>query len=240
MRKTEDLLGLLIKTGAGSRRKIAAAIMQGRVTVNGVEATNLRQPVDSRSDDIVLDGTAVNPRKEKHIYLVLNKPPGVLSTVNDDRGRKTVMDFVPEKYRRYRLYPAGRLDKDTTGLLLLTNDGDMTSRLTHPRYRHEKEYHVILDRELTVDEIKKLEQGIELYDGTTAPAKVSKITGKVRFGYSLVIHEGRKRQVRRMFSALGCGVLTLKRVRLGKMNLGNLKEGEVREIPQREAGKLLT
>jgi 23S rRNA pseudouridine2605 synthase len=240
MSEQEDLLGVLLGAGAGSRRKIAAAIMQGRVMLNGVEATGLRQPVDSRRDTITVDGVEIRLQKEKHVYLVMNKPVDVLSTVSDDRGRKTVMDFIPEKYRQYRLYPAGRLDRDTTGLLLLTNDGDLTNRLTHPRFEHEKEYHVVPGRELINDDIRKIESGIELFDGVTSPAKISKIDGMPDFTYSLIIHEGRKRQVRRMFTALGCRVVSLKRVRLGGLKLGDLKEGEVQEIPGKEIRKYLT
>jgi len=234
----EDLLKVLTGAGVGSRRKVAAAIMEGRVTVNGKVAENLRQPVDSRKDRITFDGVEINPVTEEHVYLVLNKPPEVLSTVSDDRGRKTVTDFIPEKYRHLRLYPAGRLDKDSTGLLLMTNDGELTNRLTHPRYNHEKEYLVALDREITTEESNRLEKGIVLEDGITAPAKVSKLKGNPGYVYSVVIHEGRKRQVRRMFETLGCRVLGLARIRIGGLNLGDLKEGEIREIPAAEIRKM--
>jgi 23S rRNA pseudouridine2605 synthase len=230
MIEKENLLGVLIKSGTDSRRKLAAAIMEGRVTVNGVEANGLRQPVDSRKDRILVDGKEIRLVREKLVYLILNKPPDVLSTVTDDRGRKTVTDIIPEIYRQYRLYPAGRLDIDTTGLLLLTNDGELTNKLTHPRYEHEKEYLAVLDKALTPDEIKKLEDGIELYDGKTSPAKVARTDDSKIIGYSIVIHEGKKHQVKRMFMSLGRRVLRLKRIRLGKLVLGNLKEGEVREI----------
>ncbi|UCC16040.1 MAG: rRNA pseudouridine synthase [Dehalococcoidales bacterium] len=238
MSEKEDLLRVLTGAGVGSRRKIAAAIIEGRVTVNDRVAENLREPVDSRKDRIAIDGLAINVVKERHVYLVLNKPPDVVSTVSDDRGRKTVIDYIPEKYRHLRLYPAGRLDKDTTGLLLMTNDGELTNRLTHPRYRHDKEYLVPLDREITSDEKNRLEKGIVLEDGKTAPAKVTKIEGNREHIYSVVIHEGRKRQVRRMLESLGCRVLGLKRIRIGGLTLGDLKEGEVREIPAAEIRKI--
>jgi len=212
--------------------------MEGRVTVNGKIAENLRQPVDSRKDRIMIDGVEINLVKEKHVYLVLNKPPDVLSTVSDDRGRKTAVDFIPENYRHLRLYPAGRLDKDTTGLLLLTNDGELTNRLTHPRYRHDKEYLVTLDREMTQDEKYRLEKGIVLEDGITAPAKVSKGKDNQDYTYSVVIHEGRKRQVRRMFESLGCRVFGLRRIRIGGLTLGDLKEGEIKETPAAEIRKI--
>ena len=238
MSEQVDLLRVLIGTGAGSRRKVAAAIMEGRVTVNGKVAENLRQPVNSRKDRITIDGVEIKLEKEKHVYLMLNKPPDVLSTVSDDRGRKTVTDFIPEKYRNIRLYPAGRLDKDTTGLLLMTNDGEMTNRLTHPRYKLDKEYLAMLDREVTPEEKKRLEKGIVLEDGVTTPAKVSKTGDEREFIYSVVIHEGRKRQVRRMFEALGCRVLGLQRIRIGRLNLGDIREGEVAEIPAKEIRKI--
>ena len=238
MSEKEDLLRVLTGAGVGSRRKIAAAIIEGRVTVNGKVAENLRQPVDTRKDRIALDGTEITLAKEEHVYLLLNKPPDVLSTVSDDRGRKTAIDYVPEKYRHLRLYPVGRLDKDSTGLLLLTNDGELTNRLTHPRYRHDKEYLVTLDREITPDEKNRLEKGIVLEDGITAPAKVSKLKDNLEFVYSVVIHEGRKRQVRRMFESFGCHVFGLQRIRIGRLNLGDLKEGEVKEIPAAEIRKI--
>lgn len=238
MGEKDDLLRVLTGAGVGSRRKIAAAIMEGRVMVNGKVAKNLRQPVDSRKDQITIDGVEIKLAREQHVYLLLNKPPEVLSTVSDDRGRKTVVDLLPKKYRHLRLYPAGRLDKDTTGLLLMTNDGELTNRLTHPRYRHEKEYLVTLDREITPDEKNRLEKGIVLEEGMTAPAKVSRIKDDQEYTYSLIIHEGRKRQVRRMFETLGCRVFSLRRIRIGRLNLGDLKEGEVREIQAAEIRKL--
>lgn len=238
MNEKEDLLRVLTGAGVGSRRKVAAAIMEGRVIVNGKVAENLRQPVNSRKDRISIDGVGINLAKERYVYLILNKPLDVLSTVSDDRGRKTAVDLIPEKYRNLRLYPAGRLDKDTTGLLLMTNDGELTNRLTHPRYKYDKEYLVTLDREITPEEISRLEKGIVLEDGMTAPAKVSKMKDSQEHTFSVIIHEGRKRQVRRMFETLGCRVSGLRRIRIGGLNLGNLNEGEVREIPAAEIRKI--
>ncbi|MFC1900198.1 pseudouridine synthase [Chloroflexota bacterium] len=230
----ENLLGVLIEAGIGSRRKLAAAIMQGKVTVNGTIATNLRHPVDSRKDTIAVNGKVIGIKQEQHVYLMLNKPEGVLSTVSDERGRKTVTDLIPEKYRDLRLYPAGRLDKDTKGLLLLTNDGEFTNRITHPRYENEKEYYIRIYGEVKVADIKKLEKGIEIDGSMTSPAVVKEIRDAPNYNYSITIHEGRKRQVRRMFLHLGYRPLALKRVRIGNLTLGNLKEGEVRELSRRE------
>ena len=230
MKQKDTLLGVLLKAGAGSRRKVAAAIMEGRVTVNGRVVDSLRFALDPEKDIIALDGKEIKTESERPVYLMLNKPAGMLSTVRDERGRMTVMDLVPEKYRKMRLYPAGRLDKDTTGLLLLTNDGELTHRLTHPSFENEKEYYVNIDGRLTDEDIRSLEEGVELEEGITSPAKVRELENELPYNYSIIIHEGRKRQVRRMFAALGYFTIALKRVRIGKLMLGDLKEGEVREI----------
>jgi len=232
------LLKLLTETGIGSRRKMADAIRNGRVTVNGQVAEDFRLPVNVKTDRVQLDNHPVILAVEKPVCLMLNKPQGLLSTTEDERGGRTVLDILPEKYRRLRLYPVGRLDKDTTGLLLLTNDGDLTNRLTHPRYEHEKEYLIQIAEKLIPVEKQKLERGILLDDGMTSPAKIREVTVKP-YNYSLTIHEGRKRQVRRMFARLGYRVLALKRVRTGNLTLGDLKDGEVRELTAREIALLL-
>ena len=223
----QTLLKALTRAGIASRRKMAEAIKAERVTVNGQIAADFNQPIDPENDEIKLDGRLVTIQAQEYVYLMLNKPKGVLSTVSDERGRRTVIDLLPQKYRQMRLYPVGRLDMDSTGLILLTNDGDLAHRLTHPSYEHEKEYHVRIRGELAEDDIKKLEKGIRLEDGMTAPAGVEKLGGS---RYGITIHEGRKRQVRRMFEALGHPVLELKRVRLGDLKLGDLEEGGVREV----------
>jgi 23S rRNA pseudouridine2605 synthase len=217
---------------------MADAIREGRVTVNGKTAEDFRQPVDPRADRVTLDGRPLAARPEKPLCLMLNKPAGVLSTTGDERGGTTVLDILPGRYRRLRLYPVGRLDKDTTGLLLLTNDGDLTNQLTHPRYEHEREYLVRVDGTLSAAEKARLERGIMLDDGMTSRARVKDVGGKA-FNYSITIHEGRKRQVRRMLARLGHGVRALKRVRIGNLLLGDLKEGEVRELTGREIARLL-
>ena len=150
------------------------------------------------------------------------------------------MDILPEKYRRLRVYPAGRLDKNSTGLLLLTNDGELTYQLTHPRFQHEKEYLVQLDRRLEPGGKRKLEQGLELEDGMTHPAPVREVKGLSAFNYSITIHEGRKRQVRRMFDRLGHRVLALKRIRIGNLSLGDLLEGKTSELSKKEIQSLLS
>ena len=236
---TKPLLKTLTEAGVGSRRRMADAIKQGKVEVNGKVAESFNHPVDVAKDRVSINGQAVNLKPDEIICLMLNKPEDVVSTVSDEKGRRTVLDILPPKYRKLRLYPAGRLDIDTTGLLLLTNDGDLTYRLTHPRFEHEKEYLVHIRGILKQDDIKKLKHGILLEDGVTHPARVKTSTSSPPFNYSITIHEGRKRQVRRMFERLGHPVLALKRVRIGKLSLGNLKEGEARRLNPPEIKSLL-
>lgn len=235
---TKPLLKALSEAGIGSRRWLADAIKQGRVKVNGEIAEDFRQPVNVETDHISISGQPIDLKPRQLVYLILNKPQGIMSTTSDERGRRTVLDILPEKYRHLRLYPVGRLDKDSTGLLLLTNDGELTNQLTHPRFEHEKEYLVSIGERLKPDEKRKLEQGIELDDGPTYPAAVKEIEAPP-FNYSITIHEGRKRQVRRMFDSLGHPVLALKRVRLGNLYLDKLKEGELRELSAKEVKALL-
>ena len=229
----QPLLKALTGAGVGSRRRISAAIKEGRVEVNGDTATGFNYPVDLQKDSIMLDGRVVDIKAQPFVYLVLNKPAGILSTVKDELGRQTVIDLLPQKYKKLRLYPVGRLDKDSTGLILLTNDGDLAHRLTHPSFEHEKEYLVKIRGLLKKNDVQRLEQGIKLEDGKTAPARVKKL-GESGYNYSITVHEGKKRQLRRMFEAVGHHVIGLKRVRMGNLKLGDLKEGEVREV-----GKML-
>jgi len=229
--KTDSVLKLLTGAGLGSRRRMADAIREGRVTLNGSVVADFRQPV-SPADQLLLDGSPVSPRL-KPVYLLMNKPAGVLTTTGDQRRRRTVLDLLPAKYRLPGLFPVGRLDRESSGLLLLTNDGELTYRLTHPRFEHQKEYLVQTDRRLQPGEMAKLAAGISLEDGLTAPAAVREVSA-LSFHYAITIHEGKNRQVRRMFAALGYRVLALKRVRMGSLRLGALKEGEVRELRQQE------
>jgi 23S rRNA pseudouridine2605 synthase len=236
--ENKTLLRLLIDSGFGSRREVAALILQGRISVNGTTVDNLKFPVSGK-DLVALDGKPARLESRQSVVLLMNKPEGVLSTTSDERGRKTVVDLLPDKYRRLGLYPAGRLDKDTTGLLLLTNDGELTYKITHPKFEFEKEYLVSIKDELTPEERQRLEQGIRIEEGITSPAVVKKIAGTTLYNYSITLHEGKKRQVRRMFEALGHPVSSLKRARVGSLTLGNLKEGEVRELTSSEINKIV-
>lgn len=234
----KPLLKALAEAGIGPRRWLADAIRQGKVKVNGQLAEDFRCPVDVETDRISLNGQPVDLRPRQLVYLILNKPKGVMSTTSDERGRRTVMDILSDKYRHQRLYPVGRLDKDSTGLLLLTNDGELTHRLTHPRFEREKEYLVSISARLRPGEKRELERGIELEDGLTHPAIVREVEVPP-FNYSITIHEGRKRQVRRMFDSIGHRVQALKRIRMGNLRLGNLREGEIRELSAQEVRSLL-
>lgn len=230
---SESVIKLLTSSGCGSRRQMTAAIKQGRVAVNGRTIESFNHPVDILKDTVSLDGKKLVFDKEPRIYLMLNKPEGALSTTESERGEVTVIDLLPPEYQGKRLYPVGRLDKDSTGLLLLTNDGDLTFHLTHPRFQQKKEYLVKIEGQLTPDEISKLEKGIELEDGKTSPARVRPVSSN-GYNYAVTIHEGRKRQIRRMFASLGYRVLELKRVRLGPLRLGDLEEGETRHLTATE------
>ena len=233
------LLKALAEAGVGSRRWITDAIKNGRVEVNGEPIENFRHPVNPETDRVSVQGKLVDLKPRQVVYLMVNKPAGIITTTSDERGRRTVLDILPEKYRHLRLYPVGRLDKDSTGLLLLTNDGDITYKLTHPKFEHEKEYLIHIDGRIKPDERRKLEEGFELEDGMTHPVAVKEIKSQPPFNYSMTMHEGRKRQVRRMLESLGYRVLALKRIRMGNLNLGNLKEGTVRELAPAEVRALL-
>lgn len=237
--KSESLLKVLTGAGTGSRRRMAEAIKHDRVLVNGQVVEDFRHPVNIETDLVVVDGRKINLKPEPVVTLLLHKPAGVLSTARDERGRRTVIDLLPGEYRRRRLYPVGRLDKDSTGLLLLTNDGELAYQLTHPRFEIEKEYLLHIADDLKSEAKRRLETGIRLEDGMTHPAKVKKVTSRPPFNYSLAIHEGRKRQVRRMLESLGHHVIALKRTRMGNLKLGDLPEGNLRELTARERRALL-
>ena len=181
------VLKALVLAGCGSRRAMAEAIKQGRIALNGVTVASFKQEIDGTRDVLTLDGKPVTIRQVEHVYLMLNKPVGVLSTTRDERGRQTVIDLLPPEYRDRSLHPVGRLDMDSSGLLLLTDDGALTNRLTHPSFEKEKEYVVTLDRELQIEDKIRFEQGLELEDGPTWPTTVrqSSLESKT---YYVVLH----------------------------------------------------
>jgi len=235
----KTLLKVLTEAGLGSRRKMTEAIKSGKVKVNDTTAENFRQPVNIKTDRIIFDGHPVTLKAEQIVYLMLNKPEGLLCTTSDERGRRTILDILPEKYRHLRLYPVGRLDMDSTGLLILTNDGSLTYQLTHPKFEHQKEYVVQIEGTLQPREKQNLERGVKLEDGITAPSLIKEVRSTPPYNYSLTIHEGKKRQIRRMFAHLGYRVLALKRIRMGSLTLGNLKESQTRQLTAREVKSLL-
>lgn len=218
----ERLQKVLAATGWGSRRSCEELIAEGRVTVNG-EVAQLGRRVDPETDRIEVDGAPVGV-KPGLVYYLLNKPTGVITTAKDTHGRRTVVDLVPSEPR---VFPVGRLDVDTEGLLLLTNDGDLAHRITHPSHGVAKEYLVHVRGRVSPGELRQLREGVELDDGPTAPAEASQPQpGVVR----LTIHEGRNRQVRRMCDAIGHPVLRLVRTRIGPITDRSLRPGDYREL----------
>lgn len=221
---------VLAVRGFGSRRVVEEMIEDGRVVVNG-EVARLGRRVDVEVDLVEVDGVRVGVAPDLTYYL-LNKPKGVVTTAADTHDRPIVTDIVPDEPR---VYPVGRLDLDTEGLLLITNDGDLTHRLTHPSFGVEKEYLVEVDQEMSRGHLRRLREGVDLDDGVTAPAKASHVSPQV---IKLTIHEGRNRQVRRMCGALGFKVTRLVRVRIGALADRSLAPGEWRELTLDEIRKL--
>jgi 23S rRNA pseudouridine2605 synthase len=240
----ERLARFLAHAGIASRRHAEELIASGRVRVNEVVVTTQGTRIDPLRDTITVDGKPVTAPTQ-YVYVLLHKPVGYLTTASDPQGRPTVMDLLPEKLRRLRVYPVGRLDTDTSGLLLLTNDGEFALHITHPRYSLEKYYHALVQGCPTVREVAMLRSGVEFTEDngqhhTSAPAKVRILRQEgANCWLSLVIHEGRKRQVRRMLFAVGHRVLELKRVGIGSLELGNLPLGKWRYLSDEEVKRLL-
>lgn len=225
----ERLQKILSRAGVASRRKAEDLIRGGRVTVNGRIAALGDRALPS--DDVRVDGQHVSRRAE-HVTFLLNKPPGVVSTARDDRGRRTVLDLLPDLPG---LHPVGRLDMDSEGLLLVTTDGDLTLRLTHPRYGHEKEYRLwCVQGTVEPSALAALASGVELDDGPARAAIVTAAEG----GCVLVLTEGRNRQARRMLEAVGYRVSRLQRIRQGPLQLGTLPSGRYRRLTEREVARL--
>ena len=226
----DRLQKVLALAGFGSRRVCEDLISEGRVKVNG-EVAILGRRVETADDVVEVDGVAIGVAPGL-VYYLLNKPRGVVSTASDPQGRPIVVDLVPSEPR---VYPVGRLDFDTEGLLLLTNDGPLTHRLTHPSFGVEKEYLAEVSGVPARGTLRILREGVELEDGVTAPAKVSEVSpGLIK----LVIHEGRNRQVRRMCEAVGHPVQRLVRTRIGPLRDGALAPGDWRELGQDEVRSL--
>jgi 23S rRNA pseudouridine2605 synthase len=221
----------LADAGVASRRASEEIVRQGRVTVNGQPVTDPARDVE-REASVAVDGRPVEPPTQRVVYMV-NKPAGVVSTARDPQNRPTVVALVPADTR---LYPVGRLDADTTGLILLTNDGPLAHRLTHPRFQVPKTYRAVVgNAPVRTPALRSLRQGIRLDDGPTAPAEARLIRPDT---IELTIREGRKHQVRRMCEAVGHPVRSLERVRFGSLELGGLPRGRSRQLSQAEVGAL--
>ena len=221
----------LAGSGIASRRKAEQYILDGYVTVNGEIIRTLGTKADTEKDIVCLKGQRINIIKEK-IYIMLNKPIGVVTTVTDPFGRKTVMDFLPKEHR---LFPVGRLDYNTSGLLLFTNDGEFARKLTHPSSMVSKTYIAALKHELSQESLTAFKEGIPIDGRLTAPASIELIKNNK---YLIKIHEGRNRQIRKMCEYLGNPVISLKRTAIGNIKLGKLKSGEWRYLTAGEIGML--
>ena len=234
----QRLQKVLAAAGVGSRRHCEALIATGRVAVDGEIVTQLGTKVDPDMAKIAVDGKPLQGSSEK-VHILLNKPVGYTCTRFDPHAKHTVIELVPESGAF--LYPVGRLDVNTSGLLILTNDGDLANLLTHPSHRVEKTYTAVVRGRVSARALRDLEKGVALEDGVTAPAQARLISysrDRDSSTVELTIHEGRKRQVRRMLETVGHRVLQLTRVRMGTLVLGGLREGQSRRLTKKEVSEL--
>lgn len=221
----------LATAGIASRRVCEQYILEGRVKVNGETVTELGRKVEN-NDKVVFDNKLVQ-LNNNYVYYLLNKPTGYVTTVKDEKQRPTVMDLI--KDTKNRVFPVGRLDYNTSGLLILTNDGQLTYELTHPKHNINKIYQVKVKGKVTQKELVRLSEGVFIDGRKTAPAKVERIKeNQASTVLSITIHEGRNRQIRKMCEAVNHEVLTLKRIAIGKIKLEDLKPGEYRHLTQEE------
>ncbi|MCA9949205.1 MAG: rRNA pseudouridine synthase [Anaerolineales bacterium] len=235
----ERLQKLMAHAGLGSRRENEGVIAAGRVQVNG-RIAKLGDKADPATDQIMVDGRPLHLANEKNLYIILNKPRGVISSLEDEmgQGRKTVRDLIPVEGH---IYPVGRLDKPSEGLILMTNDGKLAHRLTHPRYEHEKLYHVTLEGRLPDWAIDQWRRGINLDGKLTAAAPIDLLERSEKMTrMRIILREGRKRQIRRIAAAFGHPVRHLRRERIGPISIGNLKPGEWRHLSKEEVADLQT
>lgn len=227
----ERLQKYMASCGVASRRKCEEIILAGKVKVNGVLVNELGTKVNTLEDVVEYEGTIIS-KEENKVYIMLNKPEGYISSVKDEKGRDTILDIVKVKER---VYPIGRLDYDSSGLLLLTNDGEIYNKIIHPRVEIVKKYIAVVDGEITDNDIKEFGIGIDIGGYITAPAEVKIISNdKAISTVEVAIHEGKNRQIRKMFASLDHEVLSLKRISIGGIKLGYLKRGEYRELNKDE------
>lgn len=228
----------LAQAGIASRREADRLITQGRVSVNGEVILTLGHKIDGKKDRVEVDGRKVK-KEEINLYLMLNKPPGYLVSLKDPLGRPTIKDLLPSL--KSRVFPIGRLDYESEGLLLLTNNGELAFRLTHPRFQIKKVYQVKVKGEPDSSRLSRLEKGIVLDGKKTAPAKIRTLAVSSKGGcLRIEIHEGRKREVRRMLEAVGLQVKGLQRMRFDGLSLGKLKRGKWRYLAPREVETLMS
>ncbi len=223
----------LAEAGIASRRKADSLIEEGRVAVDGRVVYSLGQLIDETKAAVTVNGKPVQ-LKDGFVYLLLNKPKGYVTTARDDLGRKTVFDLIETNVR---LFPVGRLDKKTTGALLLTNDGELAYRLTHPKYNVKKTYHVWLDKAINAEHVAKLQQGILLEDGPTRPCEVTVVDEESR-KIKMTLQEGRNREIRRMLAALDFDIKKLKRTHFAGLSLRGLAPGKWRFLTKKEITRL--
>ncbi len=232
----ERLQKILSRAGVASRREAEGMITAGRVAVNGTIVTELGSKADPDRDRITLDGRPVHPAEER-LYILLNKPVGYVTTMKDPQGRPIVTSLL--KGVKERVFPVGRLDYNTEGLLLLTNDGEWANTLAHPRHEVDKEYLVRVRGSVSPEQLRRLADGVELEEGRTAPAGVHIVReSESNTWLSVTIHEGRYRQVRRMCEAVSLSVVRLKRSRYGSLEIGKLRPGEYRFLAADEVARL--
>jgi 23S rRNA pseudouridine2605 synthase len=231
----------LAHAGIASRRHAEELIVAGVVSVNGQIVRELGTRVDPARDEIRVRGRPVKPAAEEHLYILLNKPVDTVTTAYDPQRRRTVLDLLPDEWVAQRVYPVGRLDRDTEGLLLLTNDGEMALRLTHPRYALTKEYAALVEGRPSPDALRRLERGVSLPGESrpTAPARawLAQQVGDATW-VGMELHEGRNRQVRRMLEVVGHRAIRLRRVRVGPLTLGRLPAGHSRLLTPKEVESL--
>ncbi len=225
----------IARSGIASRRKAEEYILAGRIKVNGSVMKELSYQVDEDRDIVEFDGQTISREAEKKVYILLNKPEGYITTAKEQFGRKSVMDLIPNV--KERVYPVGRLDYETSGLLLMTNDGDLTYKLTHPSHEFNKTYIASVRGIPTAREISSFENGLEIENYITAKAEIKILKTSTEKNYSVckaTIHEGHNRQVRKMFEAIGHPVMNLKRIALGEIHLNDLNPGEHRSLTEAE------
>lgn len=235
--KPVRLQKFLAQGGVASRRKAETMIRAGRISIDGIVVTEMGVTVNPETQQVRCDGRIVEPDKEQSIYILLNKPRGYVTTLSDPQGRPIVSSLINDV--KTRVFPVGRLDLDSEGALLMTNDGNLAQKITHPSHETTKTYETLVKGSPDKASLSRLQQGIMLDGRKTWPARITLIKRKEQSSlYRVIIHEGRKRQIRLMFQAIGHPVIRLKRTAYGKLTLGSLKSGSYRFLTSNELKKV--